>query len=110
MSETNHNTVPATKKAFRNFAAGYAIVVPMVSLVCLLLSAETNRWLFVPPWLAALIFSISFVIGLLLSIFGRTLAVGIRALVFVSMLVSAVLNGFAFLVSLLDSGQSCLGW
>jgi hypothetical protein len=106
MSETNQDSVPDTKKTFRNFATGYAILVPAVSLICILSLMEVKISLYVPPWVAASIFISSFVMGLL-SLFSRSVGVGIRALVFVGMLVNAVLGGLALLVCYLNSVLRC---
>jgi hypothetical protein len=97
MSESNPTSVPDAKKAFRYFAAGYAIVVPVIPAICIVASLETGTWPAVPVWVGPLIFISSLVMGIL-SLFGRSVEVGVRALVFVSMLVSAICGGLTLFV------------
>jgi hypothetical protein len=93
MSEANQNRVPNTKKVILNLAAGYAIIVPAVFVIYILLTMEVKTSLRVSPLLAVSFLISSFVVGILLSMFGRSLGVGLRALVFVGTLMSGVLGG-----------------
>ena len=93
------------KTIFRNFAAAYAIVVPSVSLVCVLLLVETKISLAIPFRAMALVFISSLVMGIL-SLFGKSVGGGTRALVFACMLLSAVFGGFAIFACFL-SGFRC---
>lgn len=88
-------SVPDAKKVFLNLAAGYSIIGPIGFLLCVLLSMEmkTSLVVIVSPWVADSFLISSFVVSILLSMFGRSLGVGLRALVFVAMLVSGVLGG-----------------
>lgn len=92
-----------TRRLFRNVAAAYAIVVPTVSLVCIVWSVETNNWFFVSPPAAVLIFISSFATGFFAP-FGRSVPIGIRALLVVCMLVSAFCGGLSALFLFLGPG------
>jgi hypothetical protein len=97
MTETNPTSVPDAKRAFRYFAAGYAIVVPVIPAFCIVAVFETGQWPPVPVWVGSLIFISSLVMGIL-SLFGKSVEVGVRALVFVAMLVSAICGGLTLFV------------
>jgi len=105
MIEANRNTVASFTKIFRNFAAWYAIIVPAVSLAGILLLVETKNSMIISPSKAALIFISSLVMGIL-SLFGRSVGVGTRALIFVGMLLSAVFGGFSIFACFLV-GPGC---
>lgn len=105
MSEPNQKNVSNPAKAFRNFAAGCAIFVPAVSLICQPFLMQLKISPFVPAWMLALVFGSSFVMGLF-GLFSKSLEVGIRALVFVGMLVSA-LGVLSALIVWLLSGLGC---
>lgn len=98
MSAANQDNIAGIKKVFLNLAAGYAIIVPAVFVIYILLTMEVKASLRVSPLLAASFLISSFAVGILLSMFGRPLGVGLRALVFVAMLVSGVLGGILALV------------
>jgi hypothetical protein len=103
MTDTNQNTVRDTKKLFLNCAAWYAIIVPAFFVACIVYNIKTNNRLPLHPWLIYLLFSTSFVAGILLSMFGRPLGVGIRTLVFLGMLANVAMGGLVFVVLYLDS-------
>jgi vacuolar-type H+-ATPase subunit I/STV1 len=103
MTETHQNNVRDTKKLFLNCAAWYAIIVPAVFVACIVYNIKTGNRLPVRPWLAFLLFSSSFVVGILLSMFGRPLGVAIRTLVFIGMLMNVVMGGLVFVVDYLNS-------
>jgi hypothetical protein len=95
LREVNQNDV-WNFKVFRNFAAWFAIVIPAVSLVCFLTLIETKNTAIISFPIAAWIFISSIAMGIL-SLFGKSVEPGIRALVFVGILISAVFGGFAII-------------
>jgi hypothetical protein len=103
MNETNQNAVRDTKKLFLNCAAWYAIIVPAFFVAYIVYSMKPGNTLRVYPWLVYSLFGSSFVVGILLSMFGRPLGAGIRTLVFIGMLVNVVIGGLVFVVDFFNS-------
>lgn len=90
MSGVKENGVSEAKKAIREFACWYAIIIPFA---CALLMIPARRS---PPVLvcAAFTFSSALLMGVF-CLFGRPVGGGTRSAVIVSLFASAILGGFA---------------
>jgi uncharacterized membrane protein YfhO len=99
MSEKSQHSLSETKRRYRNFAALYAVFVPLVCLILMLLFLGLIGGSCTLYGLAALIFISSLIMGVV-SLFGDLAQPSGRYLVYFGILVSIVCGGLTGMICL----------